>query len=142
MDTPGVLVLMNSLVPSTSGSSSEVGVRDGAAFWKISSDVDASDYAVVWTPGDRWFAVDVAGGFSYTYFEEDATDEDVVKVLDKLTEGARAYIEGHRSTHFSRVWKLPTIRVETRDGSMELRLSLVGAVKRALQPRRAKTRGR
>lgn len=127
MKASDVEALLHSFVLPTEGLTSEVGIRDGKAYLKVSPDSDPSEYAVVWTPGDRWFSLDVAGGYSYDYFEEDTPDVDVVELLGKLAQAATAYIEGRRSTTLSRFFKIPTVRVETDSGPVELwRVALVG----------------
>jgi len=91
MDVTKTLELFNSKVRPAELSTSEIGVRDGAAFWKVSPLDDPDEYAVVWTPGDRWFALDVSGGYSYDYFEEDIPDDEAEVLIDKLMQGSRAY---------------------------------------------------
>jgi hypothetical protein len=125
--------LLKSLTPPSAGFVVQVGVKNGAAFWKIASKADPGDYAVVWTPGDRWFALDVRGGFSFTHFEEEATEENVSLLLLNLTQAARAYVEGRRQNFRSRLWKIPRIRVDSADKPIDLRLSPLAAVGRALR---------
>jgi hypothetical protein len=133
VNTDDATVLLKSLVLPAEGLNSELGVRRDAAYLKFSLDADPSDFAVVWTPGDRWFSLDVAGGFSYDPFEEDTSDADVAQLLERLLDAAIGYIQGRRSTTLSRLLKIPAVIVETDNGPIELRLSLTAAVKRALR---------
>ena len=120
-----------SFVLPVDGLTSEVGVRRGAAYLRISSRGDPSDYAVVWTPSDRWFSLDVAGGFSYNHFEEDTPDADVLHLIENLVQAAIDYIEERGSTTYSRFLKLPRVVIETTSGPLVLALSIPDGLKRA-----------
>lgn len=140
MRTADVEALLSSFEFPQPGIVSELGIRADAAYLKLTSKADQTDYAVVWTPGDRWFSLDVAGGYSYDYFEEDTPDSEAADRIAQLVDAAVAYIDGRGSVTSSRLLRVPVIHIETDDGHFELRLSTFDAVKRALRIRKPRSR--
>src|SRR6185437_11521899 len=77
----GVAALLTSLRPDVNGVLSELGTRRDFAYLRLSASTEPDRWAVVSTPGDRWFALEVDGGFSVLHFEEDTADVDVETLL-------------------------------------------------------------
>jgi hypothetical protein len=111
------------------GMRSEVGTRDSTVYLRYSTDSEPEDFAVVLTPGDRWYELSVGGGFSTLRFDEGTPDDEVMRILASFAKAAIAYIEGHRTVVRSRILKLPSLRVEFGEESLDLGLSLADAVK-------------
>jgi hypothetical protein len=87
------------------------------------------DFAVVSTPGDRWFSLEVRGGYSADRFEEGLSNDQVTRVLEHLVQLGAAYLAGSRRIVRSRLLKVPAIVVNGTGGSTTLRLSLPGTLK-------------
>lgn len=133
MNTRDARTLLSSLPFPADRFVTEIGERDRVAFVKVSRVDGSADYAVIFTPGQVWFALEVSGGCGHTIFDEDATDEEVAAILNTLFGAAMAYLDGRKSTSVSRVLKLPSVLLDTETGPLELHLSLVGAVKTLLK---------
>jgi len=117
--------LLRELASSVVGADVEVGTRgkapNSSAYIKLTSVSDLGDYAVVWTPGDRWFSLDVKGGFSLNEFGEDCEASEVRAILERFLRVATAYIEGRRSLVKSRFLRATHLVVEGDDGPVILR---------------------
>ncbi len=123
MRTLDALKVLSSLVPPDPGLLSEVGTRRDIAFVRISSP-DTHRWAVVSSPGDRWFALEVNGGFSLDKFEEDTLDEDVRAYLTSYVGYALQYVRGSNSTEKRNLLGLPEVELTTAEGTVRLSRSL------------------
>ena len=73
------------------GISTNLILKDGIATLRVAS--SASDReAVVSTPGDRWFSLEVKAGFSSDVFEEGLTDGEIADLLADYWEFALSYV--------------------------------------------------
>jgi hypothetical protein len=129
MRTAAALATLASLQPTDGDVSSELGQGDDVAYLRITSATSGSRWAVVSSPGDRWFSLDVDGGFSFDHFEEDTPDEDVRRVLKRLVGLAVQYVVREPTPLKSKVLRVPIIELPTEDGVVLLRRSLVGLLK-------------
>jgi hypothetical protein len=125
MNVANAETVLRELAAPVKGAHLDVGIRGRAprdsAYLKLTSNADPEEYAVVWTPGDRWFALEVAGRFSHNRFDEGLDDQEVREVLQRYVRAAVAYISGHRSTGRSRWLRRPFVTVHTEDGTLKLR---------------------
>lgn len=135
MDSYEARVVMESIDVPIRGVSVETGFRGASAYLKIGSRVRASEFAVVSTPGDGWFSLDVGGGYSYDYFEEEISDADATRVINRLAHAAFAYTQGQVTTRWSRILRIPTIVIGDDDGPLELSLSVPATIKHVLRVR-------
>jgi hypothetical protein len=94
VDLPDAMELLDSLRPAAIGLSSEIGYRGGAAFLRMWQSSRPGRWAVIWTPGDRWFSLEVDGGYALDHFEEDTPDEGARQLLSKYVDVALAYVLG------------------------------------------------
>ncbi len=117
--------LLRELASSVVVARVEVGTRDqpphASAYLKLTPLSGADDYAVVWTPGDRWFSLDVNGGYSLDVFGEDYEEQEVKEILERFLGIATAYIEGRWSRERSRFLHVVHVVVATDDGPVRLR---------------------
>jgi hypothetical protein len=86
-------------------------------------------WAVVSSPGDRWFSLDVDGGFSLDHFEEDTPGEDVHQILSRYLELALRYLRDQPMPYPQGMLRLRVIKISTDDGDFVLRRSIVGELK-------------
>ena len=123
MTTESARRLLESSKPDAAGYVCEVGVRRDAAYLKVASEAHPERWAVVWTPGDRWFSVEIDGGFSLDHFEEDMNDSDVAALVQAYVSIALAYLD-IGATLDRRRSVFPVARVSVESGTVELRRSL------------------
>ena len=71
----------------------QVTLRDRVARLRVSQP-DSERVAVVSTPGDLWFSIDVESGLSLDYFDEEVPDVEVEQRLKDYVEVAVAYVQG------------------------------------------------
>ncbi|WP_191282720.1 hypothetical protein [Pseudolysinimonas yzui] len=114
----------------------ELGTRRDAAYLKVANKADPPDFAVVWTPGDRWFSLDVAGGFSLVYIEEETPGDEVRERLDSYLSIGLRYLSGDRENVRSKLLRIPSVRVGSGGNAVTLRLSLVDEVRHLFGRRR------
>lgn len=136
MDVRGALEFLSSIRPDAVDLSSEIGDRDRAAFLRVWQPSRPDRWAVVWTPGDRWFSVDVEGGYSLDHFEDDTPDEDVRELLSRYVDVALAYVRGDMMPERTGRFRVPVVKVPIDGGLVELRLSLLKGFRAALTPMR------
>jgi hypothetical protein len=117
--------LLRELAASVDIARVEVGTRgqphNTSAYLKLTPLSGADDYAVVWTPGDRWFSLEVNGGYSLDVFGEDYEEPEVREILERFLRIATAYIEGRWSRERTRFLHVVHVVVETDDGPVRLR---------------------
>ncbi len=124
-----VKALLNSLRTQGAGISSEVGKGREALYLKFWLDLDPGDCVTIWINGTVWYVLEVPRGFENRHVEEDASDAEVAAVLEGYVEAAIAYLRGRRTTIRSRVFKVPSVRVDTDHGPVRLTLSIADGVK-------------
>jgi len=129
MDTTEALARLEALAEPREDLTTEVNTRERCAYLRMEHTGAPGDFAVVSTPGDRWFSLDVRGGYSVDRFEEGLSDDEVNQVLEDLVQLATAYLSGARRTVRTRILRLPQIVIEGAHGSTTLRLSLPHALK-------------
>jgi hypothetical protein len=130
VDISDVSSLFASAVIPAGACDVDQGIGRGAAYFRVSSKRVPSDFAVIYTPGDRWFSLEVSGGFSFDYFEEEMPDDEARQLVEKLMRAAVAYIEGRSSVSTSRIFRIPTVQIDVEGGSLDLHLSLSATLKR------------
>lgn len=111
----------------------ELGRRGDAAYLRLTSVERPDRWAVVVSPGSRWFAVEVANGYSLDHFDEDLDDHEVRAILDDYLEVATAYVRGGATmTRIGRL-RFPALIVSTPTGDRTLRRSVLADLKGALR---------
>lgn len=137
MNTQEALEVLTQLRDQVSpGLDTELGTRRDAAYLKVANKTDPHDFAVVWTPGDRWFSLDVAGGFSLIYIEEETPDDEVRERLESYLSIGLRYLSGDRQNVRSKLLRIPSVRVGSGDNAVTLTLSLVDEVRHLFGGRR------
>ena len=81
-------------------------------------------FAVVNSPGDRWFSLDVDGGFSLDHFEEDTPDDDVAQIFRRYIDVGLEYLRQNPSPTRTRLLRLRVINVSSGEGDVVLRRSV------------------
>ncbi len=104
-----------------------LGRRGDAAFLRLSDPSREDCWAVVWSPGDRWFSIEVVGGYSLDHFEEETPDGEVRRILDEYVGVALAYLRT-RPVAYRRARGGSTLTVQTGSGAVVLRRSLGAAL--------------
>lgn len=136
MITDATLELLRNLTKPFAGFDFDFGVRADAAYVWLSMPSDSTRWAVVSSPGDRWFSLDVDGGFSVDHFEEDATDEHVRTILESYVLMAVGYLkEDVRATRVGRLGAVG-VRLMSDRGEVVLRRSLGGDLRNTISGRR------
>jgi len=129
MNTDQVEAHLRSHAPSLDGITSDLGRRGDAAFLRLSSIDEPHRWAVVTSPGSRWFSVEIHGGFSLDHFDEGLKDDEVRAILDDFLGVAVAYVRsGAARTSVGRL-RFPALVVSMPQGERILRRSLVTDVK-------------
>lgn len=136
MITAVALAWLETLRPNADDLSCEAGVRDGAAFVRVWRRSESDRWAVVRTPGDRWFAVEIDGGYSLDHFEEDASDDDVRELLRRYVDIGLAYVRGDSIPRKTARFRSAVVTISTAQGEVELSLALLPGIKSALKPLR------
>lgn len=131
-----VEALLGSLRPNSDEVDSEVGIRNGAAYLHLKQTARPDRWAVIWSPGDRWFALDIDGGFSLNHFEEEMADDDAKRLLEKYVAIGLTYILGDSIPTSTGRFRPRILRVSTEDGDIELTQSVGAALKEAMGLRR------
>jgi hypothetical protein len=137
VETAKVEALLASYTSAPPHIESETGTRDGYAYRKFWRHDSKHNFAVVWSPGDRWFSLDIQGGYSNTHFEEGASDDQVLQRVEALMGLALSYLEGSFEVSRSRFLRLPRVNIAAGQHRMELTLSLSSALKYLLRLRTA-----
>lgn len=117
-------VVLSELVPEGYRSCATFGVEGDAAFLRLASQSHPGRWAVVSTPGDRWFSFEVDGGFCLDHFEEDTSDADVKIRLARYVEYAIQYIDGYGVASKRGLLGLPELELLTEEGPVRLRRSI------------------
>lgn len=131
-----VEAILRSLRPNLDGVDAEVGTRKGAGYLHMTKTARPERWAVIWSPGDRWFALDVDGGFSLNHFDEELPDDEMRRLLEKYVDVGLTYVHGDSVPTSGGHFRPRVLRVTTEDGDFELRLSVAAALKDALGLRR------
>lgn len=137
MHADAALEVLRSLRPTSPQIDSETGHRRDAAFLRMSARNDPARWAVVYTPGDRWFTFEIAGGFSLDRLEEDTPDQDVRSLLTGYVDLAVHYLIAGGTTRKSRLLRIPSVVISIGDADVVLRRSVASEVKRFLSLGRA-----
>lgn len=137
MNVAGAEALLRELAASTSGAHVEVGTSGrpphNYAYLKLTSRSNPEDYAVVSTPGDGWFELEVAGGFSIGTTSDLTPDGDVLEFLEPYLSAAMAYLGGRWSAGRSRLFRVPFVVVQTDQGPLKLRLTVQETLKQVFK---------
>jgi hypothetical protein len=132
----GAALFLQASSSGVQGVAEEVGIRGGIAYLSLVG-AGSGRRAVVHTPGDRWFSVQVDGGFSWDHFEEVATDDDVRHVLAECVTLATVYVTSGPGPGTVRRRVGPVLTIRTPDGEVALRRSVADEVRAALGLRRS-----
>ena len=136
MELSVVEAVLHSLRPNSDQVDSKVATRNGAAYLHLRQTAKPDRWAVIWSPGDRWFALDVDGGFSLNHFEEEMADDDAQRLLEKYVAIGMTYILGDSIPTSAGRFRPHVLRVVTEDGDIELIQSVGAALKEAMGLRR------
>jgi hypothetical protein len=126
------VALLGLLRPEIEGVSADVGQRDDVAYLRIAKAGAPTTWAVVSSPGDRWFSLEVDGGLSFDYFEEGTPDEEARRLLERLVGCAVQYIRLEPGPTSPGRFGSPRIELAHPHGDVVLRLSLIGQLRRIL----------
>jgi hypothetical protein len=134
--TDAVLAVLSAIRPESSEFASELGQRGDAAYLRMTKSSEPTRWAVVWSPGDRWFSLDVDGGFSLNYFEEETPDADARRILATYVDLAVQYLRDEPAPHRKGFLRLSAIKITTAEGDTFLHRSLSSYLRRPLRSRR------
>jgi hypothetical protein len=138
VEVSGVEVVLRALRPQHEGVDTDLGIRKGAAFLRMRRTAAPERWAVVWTPGDRWFALDVDGGFSLNRFDEEITDGELQQLLERYVDVGLAYVLGDMAPTSAGLFRARVLRGTTDDGHFDLTQSVAAAVKDAFRVGRSR----
>jgi len=128
MDRSALLTLLKELAASTGGVHAEVGIGGvhphDETFLQLTSLSNRDEYAIVSVGMGGWFQLEIPGMLAHVVADDLATNEDAREYLEKYVSAALAYFSGHWSARTSRLFRLPSVVIDTRDGSIPLPLSL------------------
>lgn len=116
--------VLSALAPAEGPQTPELGTRGDVAFLRLASGTAPLRWAVVSTPGDRWFSLEVDGGFSLDYFEEGTSDEDGRAILTRYVDYALQYVAGNAVHSRRGSLGIPELELVTERESVRLRRSL------------------
>ena len=137
-----VTQLLDACAHGLEGMSTEVGLRGDAVYLRVAEPSREDDWAVISSPGDRWFSLEVAGGYSLDHFEEETSDRDARRILEEHGRVAHAYLRSRPApTPVGRCGR-SALTVEAESGPVVLRKSLAGDVRDLLRWRRQSARRR
>jgi len=120
-----------------------VGTKGYVAMLEVHGTGDNRRHAVVSTPGDMWFSLDVDGGFSLDHFEEETSRQDVRQLIERYYEIAIAYVmNGARPADGRRMRTARHIEVAGEDVVLTLGVPQIlrGALRSGLKALRRKGR--
>ena len=129
MRTEAISAFLEVSRPGTTEVSSEIGRRGDAAYLRMESTDEPERWAVVSSPGDRWFSLDVDGGFCLDHVEEDTPDSDAHRIMQEYIEVGLCYLREGATPVRSRRLRLPGLQISTAQGDVVLRRSLVANLK-------------
>jgi len=132
VNTDGARQILASCHPWSNDTDRELGVRGDAAYLRIATQQAPSRWAVVWTPGDRWFSMEIDGGFSIDHFEEETTDEDAEGLIRQYVDFAETYVRDGAIDSRSRWLRVPRRLLLTGGAEVVLRRSLIGQLRSVL----------
>lgn len=104
--------------------------HDWAGLEIFTPDIDES--VVVYSPGDRWVSLDVPGGFSAIYLEEEISNIDLQIWLERYLDAGIAYLEGHFVVRHSQRLRIPHVVIETNAGPVRLDLGIKALIRSAV----------
>lgn len=123
------MAVLKSVRPESSEISSDFGQRGDAAYLRMWKVTQPERWAVVSSPGDRWFSLDVDGGFSLDYFEEDTPNDEVSRLLHRYVDLALQYLRDGATPYRTGKLGFPSLKMSTYEGAVVLRRSLVTNLK-------------
>lgn len=85
--------------------------KSGTAYLRL--DDSSGRWAIVESPGDEWFALDVDGGFSLNHFEYETSDDETEQILRTYIDLAVAYMSHEERRTATRWLRRPRIVIST-----------------------------
>lgn len=133
MNAESAAEVLKSFSPEDEESTITVEVVDGVASMRLTSRSHSERWAVVNTPGDRWFGLGVDGDYALMRLEEDAPHEAVSETLGEYVAIAGAYL--HSGGRAVRVgpFRWPAIVVSVDDRQVTIRRTFLAEVRRKLR---------
>jgi hypothetical protein len=128
MDTAHAGRLLTALDPGPPFRS-ELGVDGDVSFLRLSNDAPDGRWAVINSPGDRWFSVDTDGGFSFIHVEEDSADDFVADLLEEYVAIGVAYLSGQSNVVRRGRFHVEVLVVNVDGKAYELQRSVVANIK-------------
>lgn len=126
--------LMAELAPDIEGVSSEVGTRGEVAFLRVYRTAAPERWAVVSTPGDRWFSLEIDGGFSLDHFEEETPTGDARRVVGLYVRLVAIYLtEGGVTVAARGGRRTRSVRLAAAGEEYVLRRSIGGQIRNLLR---------
>lgn len=133
MRTAEAHTCLTSLRPDRPDIVSEIGTRDDTASLRLQIAMDPDRWALVNTPGDRWFSLNIDGAFSLDYYAEDETDDEVRSVLTRYVKLAVLYLDQRPSPRRTGLFRLPAVTIRSHDGPVVLRRSVATTLRHPLR---------
>jgi hypothetical protein len=127
--TDAALLVLESLRPTSPDIIIELGCHEEVAYIRLHARAAPDRWAVVSTPGDRWFSLEVNGGLSWNHFEEETQDGDVKGILSHCVESAMVYVREEGVSRSDQIGA-SSLLLTSRFGDMTLRRSLAADIRR------------
>ena len=132
MRTNETLTLLDTLSPVEESILSCTFVENDAAYVRLRRSCDEGRWAMVSSPGDRWFSLDVNGGFSLNHFEEDTPEVEARAILERYVALAVIYLKKGGNVERSGFLRSPHLVLTTDDGAVTLQRSVTTNLKAIL----------
>ncbi len=136
MRTVDALSMLKSLRPDSADIEAEFGTRRDAAYLRIQSRDEPGRWAVISTPGDRWFSLEVDGQFSLDHFEEDTPDDEALRVLNEYLRLAIEYLHGGGTAKRIGWFRASALALPSNGDEVILRRSAVSELRNLVRFRR------
>lgn len=128
------LEVLESLKPDVPDVLVTTGVKGTRAFLLLKNTHATQRWAVIYTPGDRYFSVDTNTPYSRDYVDEGVPDDEVRDILERFTRIGVAYVRGAGEVVRVGFFKTPVLVVQVGDKREELRLSVFGTIASIFKP--------
>lgn len=97
---------------------------------KMSAPDSPLRWAQIVTPGERWFSLELNGGFVRDIVDEDATDDEARALMMELFRIGVSYMRGDYRVGRGRWLRVPAIIVPIREREVVISLSVGDIVRR------------
>lgn len=126
--------LLESIKPDLPDVEVTLGTKPSGAYLLLSDIRDPDQWAVIYSDGDAWSAVQTNTGHSKIYLGEGSTESEIREILEAFLRIGVAYMQGSRDIVRSRVLRIPSLVVTVGEDRERLALSVVGMIEWMFKP--------